>query len=309
MTRLRQGYGAACIVALLCLSPAAAYWQSRQQVSVGGAPGYVGPGDIVSGAIGYWSPYRCYNNAYSGSVADIVDESTGLVQTTITCATGGVIAETINPLSTTCVVTCRLKKLYDQSGSTACGGAACHLTTAGSLPVITLNCLGSFPCSNPQAAGQCVYNTSAPTNNLPYTLMVVVKPDTTNDGRNALASDNNGGFGGVLIQNNATWRGYNGSSIDDGATSSAVFQVVQYVVNGASPNSSVSLDGSLTTGNSGTQKLSDGSGISFPGGGAISTCANSSVIGKYLEAGIWPSAITSGNQTSISANIHSYWGF
>src|SRR6185312_1795341 len=77
--------------------------------------GYQGPGDVVSGALAWWG-LRCYSAAYTGKVAEIWDASTGTTSnTTMSCATGGVITfststgctaggATCQPLATTCSV-------------------------------------------------------------------------------------------------------------------------------------------------------------------------------------------------------------
>jgi hypothetical protein len=103
-------------------------------------PGYQGPGDIFSYTL--WGGLRCYNNAYSGNVADVFDTATQMTETLLTCSQGGVINQTINPLSTTCAVSCSVKTLYDQSGANSCGGIACVFVTAASVstwPVLLRN--------------------------------------------------------------------------------------------------------------------------------------------------------------------------
>lgn len=56
------------LIALLCLLPlsAGAFWQSRLQVSVGSAPTYQGPGDLVSGAT-VWVGLRAYSQAVAAT--------------------------------------------------------------------------------------------------------------------------------------------------------------------------------------------------------------------------------------------------
>ncbi len=89
---------------------------------------YTGPGDIVSGAKNYWAPNRCYSSAFTGSIADIVDSSTGnTTGTRLQCGTGGVISEVVSgsactfvtgnacsTLAVTCAVACSIVTLYDQ---------------------------------------------------------------------------------------------------------------------------------------------------------------------------------------------------
>ena len=56
--------------------PEIALWQSRDSnynISIGGSPPppFSGPGDIVSGALDFWSPYECYSFAFTGNIADV----------------------------------------------------------------------------------------------------------------------------------------------------------------------------------------------------------------------------------------------
>jgi hypothetical protein len=111
-------------VSLLCLVgvPAQPGWHSVLQVSVGTAA-YIGPGNVVSGAIAWWG-LRPYTLAYSGNVMDICDVATGATCGTVTAAAGVLTFPLIGGLSCDGGVACNISNLYDQSGQTKCNSNA-----------------------------------------------------------------------------------------------------------------------------------------------------------------------------------------
>src|SRR5580698_4479130 len=94
---------------------------------------YQGPGDVFSGAIGWWSAARAYNAAYAAAQSplfDIVDITTGLAACTVNAGANGFANQTaavcptgapaVN-IVTFCTIThaggCKFTQLYDQTGS------------------------------------------------------------------------------------------------------------------------------------------------------------------------------------------------
>jgi hypothetical protein len=263
---------------------------------------YSGPGDVVSGAIGFWSIYQCYSAAYVGNVATVYD-SAGVNHTLITCTAGGVIHETLQSLATTCASGCEVGTLYDQTATL--GNVTEIPTPVGSGPAVTRLCLGSLPCWG-IATSQCLVTAGSASNAQPYTMLVAIDPTTTATGV-PMASDSGGGFTGAIIRQDTTvdWLGYAGASVTGAAPTISSFQVVQFAASGTS--SSVSKNGSVTTGSGGTQAFNSTItvGCQDISGGLGSTNG----VGNYVAAGIWPSALSSANQLALSANVRSYWGF
>ena len=124
----------------------------------GGGAGFQGPGDIISGAVAFYSAGRAYNAAYAAAqspLADIVDTTTGLATCTFNVGTNGfanlsaVVCPTASPIvsvTTFCTVThvgCSITKLYDQTGN----GNHVVQATLANMPALTFNAQNGLPCA------------------------------------------------------------------------------------------------------------------------------------------------------------------
>ena len=296
---------------IFCLAAEPPVGQSHAQVPMTGAGlgapssgggGFTGPGDVVSGALAWWSPYACYNSAYVGNVADIWDATGTTTETLITCTAGGVIHETINPLSTTCAVSCFVATLYDQIG-THCSGS-CDLTEAISLrPVLALNVLNSKPCVQFSAiSGHILASPTFTSASQPITLSTVAKSINNSTQQGLFFS----GTGVVVFGYNDSGTNANtalmfaGASADFSATD-ATFHAIQAIFNSAS---SIGVtDGSATTGlNPGSTAMSGALNLGGVGG-------SQPFDGNVCEFGAWPIAFSSGQYGSMNSNQHSRWAF
>jgi hypothetical protein len=79
------------------------------------------------------------------------------------------------------------------------------------------------------------------------------------------------------------------------------FHSIHAVLNGAS--SDINIDGSSNTGNPGTNGL--GTAVSLNGSEGFEAGPSADAV----EWGLWSSALSGANMTSLSSNQHSYWGF
>ena len=282
----------------------------------GGSAGYVGPGDVVSGAWGWWG-LRCYNAAYSGNVADVFDTATGTTtETLLTCSAGGIMNQTINALSVTCAIGCSIKILYDQSGNTNCSINACDFGTSApvsSWPVLSLNCLGALPCMTFNGTSSRFQAAHTPTTLAqPLTISASAVRSTGTGEQNILSS--NSGNATLLEFHNAA----NGADIYSGSTN---FLIVPGVTDGtwhafqgifcstaSSPcstsgnTSNLNVNGSDNTGNISNSSLSANL---FMGNDLQGSWLN----GRIVEAGVWPFSFSSANNSAMSTNQRSYWGF
>jgi hypothetical protein len=96
---------------------------------------------------------------------------------------------------------------------------------------------------------------------------------------------------------------YAGSVVSATASDGSWHSLHAIFANPAS-NSDMNVDGSSTTGGSGGSGVNPSFNYTLfsAGGGQFMS-------GKFAEAGVWKSALTSGQASSLSSNQHSYWGF
>ncbi len=304
---MRARFLAVCFVLALTSSDALAQFNgclggfcNTSGASGGNPAAYVGAGDVVGSAAGYWSIYRCYNTAYSGNVADVYAPADAS-HTLITCSSGGVVNETLQPLATTCASSCTAKTVYDQSGANNCSGSVpCDITnaTAANRPTVTLNCEGTKPCMH--SAGSAILQTAATlTVAQPYTVMTAARR-TSGTSYGAILS-NNTGSQGLFFGNTANHADLFVSSDHLFAQTDNTMQCIMGIANGAS--SSGVTDGSITAISAGSNSLVVA--------GRINTFDDSGdpLTGDELEIGLWAIAFSAGNVASMNSNVHSYWGF
>lgn len=271
----------------------------------GGGSSYTGVGDIV--AMQVYLGLRCYNNAYSGNVADIWDSATGnTTETLITCSSGGTLNETVNSLATTCSGGCRVKTLYDQSGNTNCTGAACDVTQATNANRPTFTTSGCTGLSGTKtwcmsATGTQTLTSAANFNGTgtqPYTFGCSVTFDTYAGNDACLGS------GGATVFEIFTpqFALFAGSQANSTAITATTWYSAQAVFN--STTSTTLVNGSSTT--------SLNAGTSTNSGNKVNVFTDNfgnPHRGKGVEFYIATGAVSGGNQTSIESNIRAYWGF
>lgn len=270
----------------------------RPPVAAGGS--YTGPGDIVASASGWWG-LRAYNAAYatgSNPAADICIASTGLSCTTINILADGSFDVATASASTACAVQCAVKELYDQSGHSN------HLFNTGGIanaPVIVFNCIGSLPCMSFNGTTDFLISNSITAIPQPTSTSAVAKRTGNFSGFSSVV----GGDGGAgILFNNST----NTATVYCGATGVTVsaadssFHALQGVCNGAS--SVIAADGASAAGNAGA---SDTSTQLSMGGLVVGSLDR--LTGNITEGGLWPSAFSGANITSLNGNQHTYWGF
>lgn len=284
-----------------------AYWQSRQQVSVGPAV-YAGPGDIASFAM--WWGLRCYSSTYAGNVADVYAPADAS-HTLITCSAGGTLNQTLQALSVTCASSCTIKTLYDQSGNTVCSATACDVTNAtiANRPALTLSCIGSLFCATFTGSNSQVLQSAnaMATNFCPQPLsqsIVAKRTGAFTTLSTILGSDGGQVQTGFNSTANNVFIFANGSIVPVSAADSA-WHALQVVYNGTS--SSVDVDGTTTGSLSpGIDGLNPGTGQK-PSVGAAA--AANFLTGTFAEGGHICSTLSGGNQTALNSQQHLAWGF
>jgi hypothetical protein len=274
-----------------------------------GGGGYVGPLDIQSGATFCVSLRACSAAlaAAHTSIADIVDTSTGAATCTITSDSNGdadlsslsCIGATVS-VTTFCTVThpagCSIAKLYDQTGNIAAGASN---GTLASMPTLVLSATST---SKPAMAlvvssSQLLTITLGVAISQPFTYSAVSKRSTSFTSQMGVVGSGNAFIG--YAASASSYIIYAGSVLSASGVDNA-FVAAQGVANGAS--SSIKVNGnSVTTGAGGSGN--SGTGISLGWDGF-----SNYLTGNICEGIMWPSAVSSGNQSSLATNQQSYWG-
>lgn len=261
------------------------------------AVGYVGPGDIVASANGWWG-LRAYSAAAAGGqCVRLIRASDSTQQDFNTLANGSLdIASIVTFLALT---TGKVVTIYDQSG----GGL--HLTQASSTlrPTFTLNAIGVLPAmqftkSGPH--GLTATGLASPPAQ-PFTVSFVAERngDTTLFGDVFATAGGNVQIGfGNAVNTVAEFAG----SIVTAAAADNAFHAVQAIMNGAS--SDLVVEGSSNTVSPGTLATSAAIGIGFPNGGG-----GNALTGLVMEVGLWTGAFSAGNKTAMNTNQHTFYGF
>lgn len=280
---------------------------------VAAAGGYVGPGDIVSGAIAWWG-LRAYSAAYAsgnGKIVqlsrtsdsqscDFLSLSNGNLGNSGTCSGGFSGSFTSFCTSTTCTVL----TLYDQSGGNNCASAACNLTNhSGNHVGFALSCFGSLPCMQSNS-GNVTYleNTSAPTDSQPITLTLVAERTSNFTTQEGGIFFGGGGvsFDEILFPNVTNQvAAYGGTSQINFTAANSVLHSLLVVLNGASGVFNV--DGTVSTNqNFGSQGSHGNFSLPFDTATVLD--------GNFTEAGAWNVAFNSTQYGNVCHNEITYWG-
>lgn len=257
------------------------------------------PGDIVTGASTYWGG-EAYNAAYatgSNPAYDLVDTATGLIATTVNILSNGrVDTATISGLGVGQSVT----KAYDQTGN----GNHLVQTTLALMPTIEISGANSWMVF---ASGQFLAKTSWNGNNTlaqPYTASIFFMDtgSVSTGGSLTIGADNGSGSAilGMFSNDGAANKIeiYAGSGGVNVTASNNTWHSLSAVASGGA--SDMNVNGTANTGSAGTTGL-------IPQRVLLSS-PTLPIIGKMARAGIWPSAFSAGNSTSMSSNDHTFWG-
>lgn len=262
------------------------------------------PGDLTfsGGAASFanwYSIYRCYQATYTGNVADIYAPADAS-HTLVTCSAGGIVNETLQALSTTCMVSCTLKTLYNQAnpGTQDLG--------PGTRPTVTTGCVGGKPCAVcTKASSQYLVSSGSVTINQPISYYGII--NLASRGSVAYLLTKTGvGLGASEALNRAFVTAGGGANAVTAAVSTAAWHGISGTV-WPTQNGVAMLDGTdgSTITNVGTNNSS----------GTISLCASNSgtlfMDGNFVEGGLnnnstqWNNA----DRALVYTNPKSYWGF
>jgi hypothetical protein len=267
-------------------------------------PSYQGPGDIAPGAIA-WYGLRAFSHTYVGSLirvqrlnddkqCDIAPSSTGGLGQTVNC-----FDSTLNNIdvATFCSGTqCPVLALYDQTVSNVCTAASCDIvqSISSSQPNLTLNCLGTLPCIT--FVGVQQFKTAGALIQA-QPLSVVAVAEYTGSGSTTsmtLAGDSDEVQLGFAAFGTTDIYAYAGALADISGQPANTFRTMQFIA--SDPTSKLTINGNPNSISAGTS-------------GFTSKVTLGAMVGQFTEGGIWPTALTTTQQTNLNTNMRSYWGF
>lgn len=301
----------ALIVAAVCLAPfsARAWWQSIQQVGVGGAT-YQGPGDINTTGVVAWWGLRAFSAAKRGSAVANVCNSTGGVD--VGCAdmvsdatTGALIPQTISGIP--CPGTnCTLKILYDQSGANSCtvnsvAAQPCNVSQAviANRPILSSTDILTTSAHSLKCSGLGVTCVVTAGSSQPYTISAVA--ERTSGTASSVYFGDSGNFGMGMGAAN-TLSDYCSATGTVGSIADNAFHAIQTLCNGASGN--IYVDGSANTKSLGTAAIGTSTNGFFLGTDAFAN----TFTGNIKEAGLW-TGDKSAAFSVMDSKQHAFWGF
>lgn len=274
------------------------------QVAVYGAAAggaFVGPVDAVSGAA-HWYGLRANKVSYatgSNPAVDLLDQA-GANPITINIKSDGTldVAAIATWVAAHTVTTIKVTKVYDQIGTS-------HVTqaTLASMPNLVLGPVTGLSSNRPAmvfSGAQVLSNTVS---------VAVSQPVSFS----SVAFRNGSAVGGIIadtVANNAEM------VFNSAANQAIIFAGGSPVVANANDNAWHSISAAFN----GASSIIGADGVAPTSGspGANGTSNNINIgessfseflTGNINEVGIWPSAISSANMSSLSSNQHSYWGF
>lgn len=246
-------------------------------------PSYSGPGDVISGAIGWWG-LRGYNKAYATGTNPALDLDSGAGSTvTINILADGTLdVATAAPL----VATYKVSKLYDQSGNGR------HLTQATHAfrPTLSLSGIYALFCST---TGEFLLGPATITQTQPYSLSEVVMMTGAED---AVTFEANSGEFQFLWTAGVVQLQCNSPPLNDGSLAQNAAGAMQGLANGAS--SIIRCNGSSASGDAGTTNLSNSAAQWGTGLGDV----------RFTETGLW-GGDKSDSFGALEANQRTFWGF
>lgn len=297
--------GASAVVAVATHLIVATMMMGVIQNPRGGTVAFQGPGDVVASATAWWG-LRAYSAAKKGNPAinlcNVLDVTCADVATDAT--TGDLVAPTnIGGTDCTLITTCTIKKWYDQTQGTGCGGSNCDSiqSTIASRYTFTWNCQGGHPCA--KGAGGSIVPGSTPAFSSAAALFTIsaVGERTGATTTQTAIIDAAGMFVGFDATAGTAFM-YFGNFLKTAAADSAPHAIVAVF----NPPSGV-LDVDVIGGTSGNPGATSTSASILLG-----TDNTTGLNGNFEEVGIWPIAFSGsggGQQDLMLSNMRTYWGF
>lgn len=304
---------AALVWLVLAASPASS--GSMLLTGVGPPPAvassFQGPGDIVSGATIWGSCARVYQASLAStatSLCDLKDKTTGTVaictlrgsSTGFVDLAGSYCAGSATP-AVACAAaaggSCVVSKIYNQITP---GTLDFTQATLGNMPALTFSALNGLPGLTSTNAASTNIQTAATTQAPPYSVSSVwIRTSGTANSTGACGGNLGGFLGNPAVASTVFFQGPTGAA-QVGSIADNSYHAVQGVSAAGAGNSFVTPDGVDTSGT--TSGTISAVSIRIARNGL-------SLDGTIMECGLWPSAFTAGNRTSLNTNQHGANGY
>jgi hypothetical protein len=277
---------------------------------------YVGPGDVVSGAI-FFLALRAYTVAIAlagtqtlvnvrrdsdNATVDVLVTSNGGFGLTANGSIGGINGITVSTFKGSANLF--MTKLYDQTGN----GHPISQTTAANQPGLSLSALGggTLPSGSYGISGADLFlsNTSAPTVTQPLTISCVAERTGLFSAQNWIFWTEGTGPNLILLFASSanTLNLYDGNELPAATANDNVLHAIQGMWN--DPGGSVYIDGVSTS-----MPMTGGQNIQTSLAIGDNVALGNPLEGLCPELGVWSGNFTSGQQSSMNSNQHSYWKF
>jgi hypothetical protein len=264
---------------------------------------YVGPGDLVAGAMA-WYGLRAYNAAYAaaGGNAATIRRASDNTTTTIAVLANGQL-NTAAATSFCSATTCYVTELFDQSGH----GLNATQSATNSQPGFLTSCVGGEPCMTFNGSSQML-NYTSPVVSAPVTVVAVSIRTGSFTSFGTITQENAHSFTNFRFQttaNTVEFATLLGGTLGEitATETDNIYHSLIGVFNGSSPNSLLAVDGTATSG-------SMPSGLIF-GGGATGIGEDPGtgnfLTGQITELGIWGLAFSTAQQAAVCANQSSFY--
>jgi hypothetical protein len=268
------------------------------------APSFQGPGDIVSGAIGFWSCSRAYNAAYAtgtNNACDLADTATGLTVFTMKILTSGYSDVAGAAASAACASSCSVKKMYDQTGHglDLIPDVPNGVQAVSHWPVLTFNFIHAIPCASFSSAVQSkLISGTVPLTAQPITFSGVIERTANFTSLSTVMADS--GFSDAWMFNSAINSGYfYAGTVFNPTVSDSALHAIQAIYNNTT--SSTYIDGS----DSGNQTFGTGS---FGGASNLEIgmrfSSTQPTDSTFCELMVYPSGFNGTQKTNMNANQH-----
>lgn len=258
---------------------------------------YTGPGDIVSGAKGWWG-LRCYNAAKAGASQAINIRRASDNATTDIGLTSGCDLDVATATTFCAATSCFVTKAYDQTGN---GNDKSQATQSQQPQLLLSGCTsGSLPCMKfVGASSQQLTGITTAISQLLTMNGVAIRTGTFTAEGEIIGAYNSGGINFGFNASANTLFSYGGSALTLAGTDS-VWHTLTTVFNGGS--STINSDGTSASGAIGANGTNSDLRIGAYSGGNPLT-------GNIAEAGVWPGALSATQIAQMNSYQHAYWGF
>lgn len=255
-------------------------------------PSFNGPGDVAGASFAEWWGMRAFNGATAGTKSILIRRASDNTTQTINTLSNGNLD--VASATTFCTATsCFVVTWFDKVGTNDV-----TQSTNAEQWALTFNCDGTLPCATAQTTDGARYQTagsfSVPQ---PYSAACEMKEDSNGIGNPATCVQADGGFFALGLDSGNAPQITAGVELASAAQTLPLKLAMAAVVN-TSPTASLNWNGTVITGNAGTNTI---------GGTTLSLGFAGSTTFHMFEAGVANVAWSTATRDAIEANLAAYW--